>query len=285
MSINNRSFGCHVSAAGGIHNALNTAKAYGMTAIQVHPTPPQKWNLKPVIEGAESKYLELLPDSGVRNIFFHGIYLINLANPDPLKVQFAVDSLVNDLDYAGRCKASGVIFHVGSLKDEPIRSEGFKRATDAINRILDKSKRSAAPLLLEVSAGAGSVIGSKMEDLAEIYEGIEDQSRAGFVLDTQHLWASGYNIKDELPGFVKNLESTLKGERVRAIHLNDSKSDHASKIDRHENIGLGKIGAPALKAFLEIPSLRTVPVVLETPALKEAEGIAGEFESLKRLLA
>jgi apurinic endonuclease APN1 len=280
-----RPIGCHVSAAGGIHNALITAKIHGMSAIQVHPTPPQKWNFKPMAEGIENEYLSLLPNSGVDAIFFHGIYLINLANPDPQKVHFAVESLANDLDYAGRCKATGVIFHVGSLKDEPVREEGFKRATAAINKILDKSKKSGATLLLEVSAGAGSVIGSRMEDLAEIFEGIEDKSRAGFALDTQHLWASGYNIKDNLDSFVSNLESTLTGARVKAIHLNDSKSDCASKIDRHENLGLGKIGADALRAFLSTPSLAHAPVVLETPGLKDPEGIAGEFESLKKLLA
>jgi len=144
--------------------------------------------------------------------------------------------------------------------------------------------RAAPPrLLLEVAAGAGSIIGDRVEELATIYEKVEQKDRVGFALDSQHLWASGYDLAHELETIIKNFDAVLSIDKIWAIHLNDSKTALASKKDRHENLGDGSIGNEALSAFVNHPKLRTIPFILETPGLKEMETAKIEVEKLKAL--
>ncbi len=276
-------FGAHVSASGGLENALVMGKDLGVNTIQMHAAPPQKWNSKAAATGVEDKFLELQPSSGIDKIFFHGIYLINLANPDPQKLHLSKLSLVNSLDLMARIKGDGVIFHTGSLKDEPNQYTGFRRAADAINWILDASKNKAR-LILEVAAGSGDIIGKRMEELAEIYSMVECKERVGFGLDSQHMWASGYNLKAELDSIVADVERIFTLDKVWAIHLNDSKTELGSRKDRHENIGEGLIGQSTLENFFTHPKLKEIPFILETPAVKSTEGALAEVNKLRTML-
>jgi deoxyribonuclease IV len=274
-----RFLGCHVSCAGGLQNALVRAKELGVNSIQIHPSPPQRYNRTPFVSGCEVEYLKLLPDSGVERVFFHGIYLINLANPDEEKIAIGKSSLKHYLDLQVRAEANGVIFHVGSLKDEPSEEVGLSRAAAAIDDILkDASKESR--LLLEVSAGSGKVIGSNFSQLTRIYSMLKHQDLVGFVLDTQHMWASGYDLKNDLEGVIRSLKELAPLNKIYAIHFNDSKTELASKKDRHADLGEGLMGAEALKAILNHPSLIEIPFIMETPSLKDMEGSKGQVAIL-----
>lgn len=278
-----RFFGCHVSSSGGLVNAVRAGKSLGVNAIQLHPSPPQRWNYKSFPDGAEEEFLAELPDSGIERVFFHAIYLINLATPNPEQLQAAKASLSNYLDLSGRINGSGVIVHVGSMKDQPDTSAGYRQVADAIDYILDKSPDNST-LLLEVAAGSGAVIGAKLEELAEIYQLVSTKERLGFALDTQHMWASGYNWQTDLPQIIEQLDSNFGFDKIGAIHLNDSKTEFASRKDRHENLGDGLIGYEALKNVVQHPKLAEIPFILETPCLKAPETAAVDVAKLRELV-
>jgi apurinic endonuclease APN1 len=282
-----RYFGCHVSSSGGIHQALERAKNLGVNCMQIHPSAPQQWNRKPFPENIEREYLDILPDSGIDKVFFHGIYLINLATPDDTKRQLAESSLKYYLDLCSRVKAAGVVFHVGSLKDEADKNVGFQRAADSLKAILEETPEDAR-LLLEVSAGSGNIIGSKIEELASLYELLPDafQQKVGFALDTQHLWASGYDLSSEKQDAFFNQVAAIFGEnKTELIHLNDSKTALGSKVDRHENLGQGLIGLEAIKNLVQHPFTQRIPLILETPDLKTEATAINEVKVLESILS
>ena len=279
---NDRFLGCHVSISGGFANGIRNGEQLGVNTIQVHPCSPQRWNFKPFADGFEDEFLQLKEKSTVKKVFFHGIYLINLANPDPKQFGFSKTSLIHDLNLIQRVNAEGLIFHVGNLKHSEDEMSGLNQAADGINYVLNKVSGDGK-LLLEVSAGAGTVIGSKMEQLREVYEKVEDKSRVGFALDTQHMWASGYDLKDSTEEVVNQIEKIFSFEKVFAVHLNDSKTTLASKVDRHANLGEGEIGWDALARFVNHPKIKNIPCILETPALKSMDTAAQEVLRLKEL--
>ena len=278
-----RFYGCHVSAAGGYENAVKNGIFAKANSIQIHPSPPQMWIRKPFKKGVEDKYLELIKESNIHKVFFHALYLVNLATPDPRKFKLSKDALAYDLELCARMKADGVIVHVGSNKDQKSDSAGYKRAAQGINSVLRKAK-SGARLLLEVAAGSGKVIGARMEELREIYDMVDDKSRVGFALDSQHMWASGYDFRNDLEGIVKQVKKNFGLKKVWAIHLNDSMTDLGSRRDRHENLGKGKIGLKALTEFVNHPNLIKIPFILETPALKTVEGARKEVSKLRKII-
>jgi apurinic endonuclease APN1 len=278
-----RYFGAHVSAAGGVKNAVAAAVELGINTIQVHPSPPQRWNTTPFASGAEDAFNEAREGTCLEKVFFHAIYLINMATPDNGKFQSAKVSLLNYLDFNARIGGSGVIFHVGSMKDQEDDAVGYDRVVSGLNYIMEKAP-ARGRLILEVAAGAGSVIGDKVEELAMIYDQLERKENVGFGLDTQHMWASGYDFQNHLEDVITNVENTLGLDKVWSIHLNDSKTALESRKDRHENIGDGLIGAEALRKVFMHEKLAHIPFILETPALESLEGARSEIEKLRGFL-
>jgi len=278
-----RYFGAHVSAAGGLKNAVTAAVELGINTIQVHPSPPQRWNTTPFAQGAEEPFKLAREGTCLEKVFFHAIYLINMATPDNVKFQNAKVSLLNYLDFNARIGGSGVIFHVGSMKDQEDDAVGYDRVVSGLNYIMEKAPDNAR-LILEVAAGAGSVIGDKVEELGMIYGQLERKENVGFGLDTQHMWASGYDFQNHLEDVIENVESSLGLDKVWSIHLNDSKTALESRKDRHENIGDGLIGRDALEKVFTHKKLAHIPFILETPALESLEGARSEIEKLRGFL-
>ncbi len=274
-----RYFGAHVSCAGGLVNAAKAAIELNINTIQIHPSPPQRWNSQPFAEGAEDAFNKLRQGSCLEKVFFHAIYLINMATPDPQKFHMAKTSLLNYLDLSARIDGAGVIFHVGSMKDQPSDEEGYDRVVSGLNWVLERAPKNSR-LIMEVAAGSGSIIGDRLEELALIYSQLERKELVGFGLDTQHMWASGYNLVEDQEQVISNIESAMTIDKVWSIHLNDSKTPCASKKDRHENIGDGLIGAAALERFFNHPKLVEIPFILETPALESLDGARSEVDKL-----
>jgi apurinic endonuclease APN1 len=277
-----RLFGCHVSAAGGIERALLRGATLQVNCIQVHPSAPQRWNLIPYT--VKENYFT---NTSIK-VFFHGIYLINLSSPKQEGVARSKLSLINDLNYQGALMrqgldCGGVIFHVGSLKDEPDSSTGYHRAAFAIKDVLAESDPSTT-LIMEVSAGAGKVVGSKIDELALIYQLAGSPPRLKYALDTQHLFASGYDLRNSLSEFLSMLEETFPLKHLAAIHLNDSKSTLGSNVDRHENLGAGQIGMDAIRQIVRAPQFLNIPFILETPCLKSEEEAALDVKKLRELI-
>jgi len=278
-----RYFGAHVSCAGGLINAAKAAIELEINTIQIHPSPPQRWNSQPFAEGVEDAFNTTREGSCLEKVFFHAIYLINMATPDPQKFHFAKTSLLNYLDLSARIGGAGVIFHVGSMKDQPDEAEGYDRVVSGLNWVLERAPANSR-LIMEVAAGSGSIIGDRVEELELIYSQLERKELAGFGLDTQHMWASGYDLATDLEGVIKNVDQSLGLDKVWSIHLNDSKTELASKKDRHENIGDGLIGEAALRRVFTHPKLQSIPFILETPALESLDGARSEIQKLQGFL-
>jgi len=284
-----RNLGCFVSCAGGLYRSIENGEAIGVNTIMIHPSPPQRWNSQPFKDSDIEKYNELkkinqLSDKKIDKVYFHGIYLVNLANPDKQKFHLSKLSLVNHLELCNRIKADGVIFHTGSFKDYADGDEkGYERVIYGINWIFENIEINSRKLYLECAAGAGGkVIGDNFEELAKIYEGIKEENKAkiGFCLDTQHMFASGYDLVNNLDNVVNSADKILGLDLVPVIHFNDSKTELGSNKDRHEDLGEGLIGKEAMSAFLNHPKLKDKDYILETPGLKDIESSKVEIAKL-----
>lgn len=289
-----RYLGAHVSVAGGLANGISAANILGINTIQIHPTPPQRWTSKAISEEAISEMAIAQQSSNVERIFAHAIYLINLAQPDKQKFHLGKLSLVHYLNFMEQLQqtlqpkspnfiAGGVVVHVGSAIHYATKTEALERAAYGINWILEQAPGNSM-LLLESSAGAGQVIGEKLEDLMWLREQTEQKNRVGIALDTEHMFASGYNwVQTE--EVIHEIEQIIPIELVKVIHLNDSKVECGSKKDRHENLGEGFIGEEALKRIVTHQKLQAIPMVLETPRMKYLEEAKIDVAKLLRWAA
>lgn len=288
--MSDRNLGCFVSCAGGLFNIFDRGEAAGANIVMTHPAPPQRWNSQPFKEDTVEKYLERKgAGTSIKKTYFHGIYLVNLANPDSQKFHLSKLSLVNHMDLLNKIDGDGVIFHTGSLNayEKGDEAKGYERVVYGLNWIFENlsTETKGRKLFLEVAAGSGSVVGDRFEELMEIYNKVkpEFQPHIGFCLDTQHMFASGYDLINGLEGVVEQIEKYLGFDKISAVHFNDSKTDLASHKDRHENLGSpdAKIGEKAMKAFLNHPKLRKLDFLLETPELGTPEGAKKQMDILK----
>jgi deoxyribonuclease IV len=284
--------GAHVSSAGGIENAVKAAKKYNINSIQMMPTAPMRWATEEIEQEDIERFVEELEGSGLEKILIHGIYLTNLAREDKRLFHLGKEGLRVYLDFAQRVadliekknlktEILGICFHPGSRK-ELSHEESIERIGEGINWVLDKVK-GKQKLLIETTAGTGSNLGRSFTELKEMREQVKDKSRVGFVIDTQHMYAAGYDIVNDLEGVIEEMNKELGLENVKAIHINDSKMELGSNKDRHANLGEGEIGEKAIKELLHRKEFKDIPFILETPALKKGIDIEGEIESLKKL--
>jgi apurinic endonuclease APN1 len=284
-----RYLGAHVSVAGGLENAIVSATQLGINTIQIHPSSPQRWISKAIDSANIETFVKAQKNSPVRLVFAHGIYLMNLAQPDKQKFHLSKLSLVHYLNfmrdlasiakhYESDVVSGGVVIHVGSAIHYPTKTEALDRVLYGLNWTLEQAPQ--GKLLLESSAGSGQVIGENLDDLAWLQEHAEQKERIGFALDTEHMFASGYDWTNA-DDVVKQVENALPFEKVEVIHLNDSKVPCGSKKDRHENLGEGLIGETAIKSIINHPKLRSIPMVLETPRMKSTEEAKIDVDKLK----
>ncbi len=287
-----RYLGAHLTSSGGPTNTMKIADLAGMNSIQTMPTPPMRWSAKDIPDEKAKEFVQAQMNSGVKKLLMHGVYLINLARGDSQMWHISKLSVLTYVNYAGALmkyakelgsdlEVLGMTFHPGSAKDLS-EEDGIKRISEALNWIIKESVGDGM-ILLESSAGAGSVLGDKLEELAAMRAGVEKKERVGYVLDTQHMFVSGYDWTTNLDSIVDEIDKVLGLENVKCFHLNDSKMDLGSHKDRHENLGEGKIGEAAIKAIINHPKLKNIPFILETPNLKTPETIKVEYEKLVSL--
>jgi len=284
--------GAHVSSSGGIENAVKAAKKYNINSIQMMPTAPMRWATKEISQENIEKFVDEIKDSGLEKILIHGIYLTNLAREDKKLFHLGKEGLRVYLDFAERttklikkknlnCEILGICFHPGSQKELSFE-DSIERISEGMNWVLDKVKGNQK-LLIETTAGTGNNLGKSFTELKKMRDGVNDKSRVGFVIDTQHMYAAGYNLVNNLDGVIEDMDRELGIENVKAIHLNDSKMKLGSNKDRHANLGEGEIGEKAIKDILHRKEFQNIPFILETPALKTSKDIQGEIDNLKSL--
>lgn len=288
-----RYVGATVSASGGLAKAIERGEALKVNSIQTMFSTPMRWSTKDIDEEQIEAMAVATAESEVKKLLFHGVYLINLARKDRQKFHLSKLSVQTHLDAARKLAASlkshgsdaevlGMTFHPGSAIDLDTE-DGIKRVAEGLNWVLEKVPD--ANLLLECSAGAGNVLGDKLEELDAMRQLVDNKfkSQVGYVLDTQHMYVSGYDWKNDVEGVVEQVDAILGLEHVKAIHLNDSKTAFASNKDRHANLGEGEIGIEALTSIINHDKLKHIPMTLETPAMKSPEETQPEVEKLKKL--
>jgi apurinic endonuclease APN1 len=275
-------FGAHVSAAGGVMNAIPKAKALGVTAIQIFASAPGNWNPpKASLEDGKA-FGEACKKEGITHIFFHSIYLVNLASDNPELVEKSQNSLITGLNLNAAMGGNGVIFHVGSSKARTFE-DCVEEVTDRMNTILAKSDPKSI-LVIETNAGQGNNIGDTFEEVAALLKGIKDKDRIGVCLDTAHTFASGYDLVDKgAKAIIDEFDKIVGLKYLKAIHCNDSKTALNSRVDRHENIGFGKIGEEPFRKLLHLPELKNIPFILEVPGIEGGGPDLPNVEKLKAL--
>lgn len=272
--------GAHVSSAGGSFEVPARAAAIGATAMQLFTKQANRWAEREIDVEEAARYVAALAQTGVRVSGSHDSYLINLASPDPALRAMSLASFRAELR---RCHALGLdvlVSHPGNYMDE--RESGLARNADAISEALT-AERGPTRLLLELTAGQGTVLGSTFEEMAALIARIDRsvRDRIGVCLDTAHIFAAGYAIGDDYDGVWARFEDTIGRSRLGMLHLNDSKAPFGSKKDRHELIGEGAIGPAAFRRIMTDPRLAHIPKVIETP--KGDDPIATDRRMLERL--
>ena len=276
--------GANVSSAGGVPNAPGRASAIGATAMQMFSKMANRWAERDCVDDECIAYRAALARSEVVATAVHDSYLINLASPDPFLQLRSMISFIAELK---RCEALGVEFlvsHPGNYMDD--RASGIDRNVDGIVAGLE-CVPGRTMLLLETTAGSGTSLGASFEEMAALLERLPRhlQGRVGVCADTAHLFASGYDLAGNFDGVWERFEDVIGLDRLRMLHLNDSKVPLGSRRDRHELIGAGAIGAGAFRRIMTDRRFALVPKVIETPKLDDPESTDRRMLTLLRSFA
>lgn len=267
-----RRIGPHLPVRSGLVKAADRAHEIGATAMQLFTDNPTAWRRRTELPADLAAFRQRLTEFDIGPLAIHAPYLVNLAGADDKFHQQSIDTMVSELQTGAAYGARFVNVHVGSHRGLG-REEGLRRLVDALARIRRAVEPGGPLLVLENSAGSGDGIGSSVEDLADVVELATRACNAGlgFCLDTAHLWAAGYSIGDGegVEQLVARVDTLLGRQHVVMLHLNDSRSTCGSRVDRHEHIGAGTIGAAGLRAVLQHPWLSTLPAYLETPGMDD----------------
>ncbi|MCD6167412.1 deoxyribonuclease IV [candidate division KSB1 bacterium] len=262
--------GAHVSIAGGLHNAFSRGEEIGCTAIQIFTKNQNRWSAKPLTDAETAQFKQTWQNSTISAVVAHDSYLINLGNPDQDGLQQSRQAFLVEMDRAEKLGIPYLVFHPGSHKNAG-ESFGLKKIAESINILLEQRKDYQLCLLLETTAGQGTNLGYTFEQLAQIIELVNNPQRVGVCLDTAHIFAAGYDIRTEqtYQKTINTFDQILGLSTLCAIHLNDSKKELGSRIDRHEHIGKGLIGLDAFRFILHDERFQDIPKILETPGKEE----------------
>jgi deoxyribonuclease-4 len=256
--------GAHVSIAGGIHKAFERGARLQCSAIQIFLKNSNQWNAKELTESDRQSFREAQRNSEIRTVLAHDSYLINLASPDPRLHRKSLDALIGELKRADLLGVPYLVLHPGAHMGAGVDS-GIRRIAGSLRRALEAAGPSVR-ILLENTAGQGSCLGYRFEHLADLLDQI-GPGRAGVCLDTCHLFAAGYDIRTraEYAKTMREFHRMIGLEHIAAFHVNDSKRELGSRVDRHTHIGQGCIGLDAFRYLMNDKRFSAIPKILETP--------------------
>lgn len=259
--------GAHVSAAGGVENAPLRAARIGARAFALFTKNQRRWKARPLSRESIRLFQENCQKEGYtpEKILPHDSYLINLGHPDKLGL---AKSRAAFLDECRRCEQLGLKylnFHPGSHLKKISEDACLRRVAESINITLDKTQSLTA--VIENTAGQGGNVGHRFEHLAAIIDRVEDKNRVGVCLDTCHTFTAGYDLKTQegYQATLADFDEIVGFKYLKGMHLNDSKKEHASRVDRHAGIGKGFLGLETFRFIMGDPRLDEIPMILETP--------------------
>ena len=268
--------GSHLSIGGGLDVACRKAASYGFDCLGLFVRNQVQWAAAPLSDEKVAAFRKARRQAGLRFVVAHASYLVNLAGNETIRPR-SIDAMVEDLTRCGRLGIEYLVVHPGSHDDE---TTGIGLIADAIDRILERTPHRRPKLLLETTAGQGRCIGWRFEHLAAIRRAVRRRRRVGVCLDTCHVFAAGYDIRDRRSygRTMRAFDRTVGLENLLAIHCNDTKREFACRVDRHEHIGRGQIGLEAFRCLVRDRRLAEVPMILETP--KDTDELGRDWDEV-----
>lgn len=280
--------GAHLSIAGGLHKAVERAEALGCEALQIFSKSSNQWAAKPLTQEDIRAFRKALQDSPIQEVLVHDSYLINLAHPGRAEWERSIHAFREEMDRVETLGIRYLVMHPGAHLGSG-EAAGLRRVVQAFDRLHRETRGYRMQVLIENTAGQGSCLGYRFEQIRAILEGVSASERMGVCLDTCHLLAGGYDMTT-MEGYAETMETfeQIVGiPQVRAFHLNDSKKGLGCRVDRHEQIGKGAIGLEGFRALLRDPRFLDLPMVLETPKGasfdKVSQADAANLRVLRRL--
>lgn len=270
--------GCHLSASKGFLNMGETAVSLGGNTFQFFTRNPRGGSAKDIDKNDADSLVSFMKENGFAKILAHAPYTLNACAKVPSIREFAYNTMFDDLKRMEYLPGNMYNFHPGSHVGQGVET-GIELIADLLNSILWEEQQTC--VLLETMAGKGSEVGSRFEELRQIIDRVNLSGKIGVCLDTCHVNDAGYDIVNDLDGVLNEFDKKIGLNRLKAIHLNDSKNPLGARKDRHEKIGDGYIGEAAFEKIVNHPVLRDLPMFLETP--NELEGYKREIALLKSL--
>ena len=279
-----RPMGAHLSVAGGLEKALEAGVRVGCDCLQIFVKNQRQWRAPPLRDDQVTAFRTAWRETRITPVVAHASYLLNLASPDKGRRMQSVTAMVDELQ---RCEALGVqalVFHPGACLTATMK-QGIGRVANSLDKVLKQTRGYSTLVLLESTAGQGSSIGHRFEQLAAVIDRTREPDRLGVCLDTCHLFAAGYDFRtpQAYETMIDELDSVVGLANVKCIHVNDSKRELGSRVDRHEHIGKGKIGKRGFAHFVNDRRFAGVPMILETPKGEDGRGCDLDKVNLRRL--
>ncbi len=258
--------GAHVSAQGGVENAPLNAHKIGAKAFALFTKNQRQWKAKPLSEESIIAFKNNLREVDIapEHVLPHDSYLINLGHPEQEKLEKSRDAFIDEMQ---RCEQLGLKllnFHPGSTLKQISETDSIARVAESINLALQQTRDVTA--VIETTAGQGTNLGHRFEQLAAIIEQVDDKTKVGICIDTCHIFTAGYDLRttEACEQTFAEFEEVVGFRYLRGMHLNDSKPDLGARVDRHESLGIGKIGWEAFRYIMNDPRFDEIPMVLET---------------------
>lgn len=257
--------GAHQSIAGGVKKALDRGQETGCDTVQIFVKSPNRWASKPLAEEDVVAFKEAVAETGIWPVFAHSLYLINLATPDDTLWQKSLHALVDDLERCEQLGLPGLVIHPGSHRGSG-EEAGIARIIAALDEVHARLPGYGVQVWLEITAGQGDHLGYSFTQLRSLIDGVTEPERLGICFDTAHAFAAGYELRtrEGYEATWAEFDATLGLDRLNAIHLNDSKKDLGSRVDRHDHIGRGLLGLEPFRFLVNDPRFLGIPMTLET---------------------
>lgn len=278
-------FGTHASASGGVDKALQRAMDVGATSCQIFSKNERQWLAKPLDPVVVERFHAECERTGLRQMVVHGSYLINLASPKEDVHEKSMAAFADELERCHTLDIQYLVAHPGAHTGSGVEL-GIAKFAESLNRLHDQLPHLTVITCLETTAGQGTTLGRSFEEIAAIIDQVEAKDRVGVCLDTCHVFAAGYDIRtpEAYRDTMEAFHRAIGLDKLRVIHLNDSKMPYASNKDRHEHIGDGEIGPEGFRSFVNDPRLSDLPGVLETEKDPDGKYDRRNLELLRSLV-
>ena len=262
--------GSHISIAEGFPKAALKTASHGANAMQIFTKNPRGRGAKPILKNDAEEFKKICKEKNIVFVVAHCSYLLNFAKPLSSS-HWSIKDIISDLERINALGGKGVVLHIGKIKDHSYH-DALNELIKNLNAILKKTVKLGNLIILENTAGQGSEMGHTIEQLAEVYAKMKKHKRIKFCFDTEHAFAAGYDWRDAgiREKTFKKFDTLIGLKNIVCFHFNDSLKEFGSRVDRHEDIGVGKIGLKALKEIAQFAEKRSIPLLLETPETKHS---------------